>query len=51
LAYYRSILESTSDPEIRAFAKEFVEEETQHVAELQRWLALHYAGKALPVEC
>ncbi|WP_424193745.1 ferritin-like domain-containing protein [Ampullimonas aquatilis] len=50
LAYYRNILESTQDPEIRTFAKEFVEEETQHVAELERWLALHLGGKPLPVD-
>jgi hypothetical protein len=37
LAYYQSILDSTQDPEIRALAKEFVEEETMHVSELQRW--------------
>src|SRR5450631_112289 len=49
LAYYRNILESTQDPEIRAFAKEFVEEETEHVAELQRWLSLHHSGQPLPV--
>jgi rubrerythrin len=50
LAYYRNILETTQDPEIRAFAKEFVEEETLHVAELQRWMDLHLAGKPLPVD-
>lgn len=50
LAYYRNILESTTDPEIRAFAQEFVDEETQHVAELQRWMELHLAGKPLPVD-
>lgn len=50
LAYYRNILETTQDPEIRAFAKEFVDEETQHVAELQRWMDLHLAGKPLPVD-
>jgi rubrerythrin len=50
LAYYRNILDTTQDPQIRAFAKEFVEEETEHVTELQRWLALHKAGKPLPVD-
>lgn len=50
LAYYRDILEATQDPQVRAFAKEFVEEETEHVAELERWLALHKAGKSLPVD-
>ena len=32
------------------FAREFVAEEGLHVAELQRWLALHRAGKPLPVK-
>lgn len=50
LDYYRSVLESTHDPEVRAFAQEFVEEETEHVAELQRWLALHESGQPLPVD-
>lgn len=45
LAYYQNILDSTDDPEIRALAKEFVAEETQHVAELQRWLGLQKAGR------
>ena len=44
LAYYKSILSSTADPEIRTFAKAFTEEESQHVAELERWLACHRAG-------
>ncbi len=44
LAYYQSILSSTKDPEIRALAKEFVEEEKQHVAELRRWIALQAAN-------
>ncbi len=38
LAYYQSILDSSRDPEIRALATEFVEEETMHVRELQRWM-------------
>ena len=50
LAYYRDILDTTGDPEIRRFAAEFVEEESQHVAELERWLALHKDGKPLPVD-
>jgi hypothetical protein len=32
------------------FAQEFTEEESQHVAELQRWLKLHRAGKPLPAD-
>ncbi|MGE0113791.1 MAG: ferritin family protein [Steroidobacteraceae bacterium] len=50
LAYYRHILESTRDPEVKIFAHEFVDEESQHVAELERWLALHQSGKSLPVD-
>ena len=40
LAYYQSILDTTKDPEISAMAKEFVEEETMHVNELERWIAI-----------
>jgi rubrerythrin len=37
LAYYQSILDVTRDPELRALAQEFVDEETMHVRELHRW--------------
>lgn len=50
LAYYKDILDTTKDPEIRVFAKEFVEEEATHVAELERWLELHRANQPLPVD-
>ncbi len=50
LAYYKSVFESTTDPEIRVLAKEFVEEESAHVAELQAWIAHHKAGRTLPVD-
>lgn len=50
LEFYKNIYETTTDPEIRAFAKEFSEEESQHVAELQKWIAAHKAGLALPVD-
>lgn len=50
LAYYQDILDNTTDPEIKVFAREFAAEESQHVAELERWLALHRAGKPLPVD-
>jgi rubrerythrin len=33
------MLEMTSDPEIKALAKVFVEEEAGHVAELRKWIA------------
>lgn len=38
-AYYLRIHESTSDPEIRDMAKEFADEEAEHVAELKKWMA------------
>ncbi|MBX3605903.1 MAG: ferritin family protein [Piscinibacter sp.] len=50
LAFYQDVLERTGDPEIRRFAREFVAEESQHVAELERWLALHRAGEPLPLD-
>jgi rubrerythrin len=48
--WYKSVLDTTTDPEIRALAKEFVEEESGHVAELRRWIALHKANEPLPQE-
>jgi rubrerythrin len=48
--YYNSILTTTKDPEILAFAKEFVEEERGHVAELQKWIAAVKTSQALPVD-
>lgn len=39
LDYYRGIRDATADPEIRVLAAEFVEEESGHVAELERWIA------------
>jgi len=50
LEYYQSILASTTDPEIRVLAKEFAEEEAEHVAELKRWMQLHLSGAALPTD-
>ena len=50
LDYYTDVMNATSDPEIRAFAKEFSEEEAGHVAELKRWIELHRAGKPLPTD-
>ncbi len=48
--YYKNILDATDDPEIKALAKEFVDEESGHVAELQKWIAAHKAGQPLPVD-
>jgi rubrerythrin len=50
LAFYADVLHSTDDPEIRVLAKEFVEEESQHVAELERWMQLHLSGGKLPTD-
>ena len=50
LEYYKNILETTSDPEIKVFAKAFVDEESGHVAELRKWIAAHKAGQALPID-
>jgi rubrerythrin len=50
LNFYADVLADTDDPEIRVLAKEFVEEESQHVAELERWMALHLSGGKLPTE-
>jgi rubrerythrin len=54
LNYYQAILDTTHDPEIKAMAREFAEEEGMHVAELQRWIALddgsvpHKSDQLLP---
>ncbi|MGD9659387.1 MAG: ferritin family protein [Methylocystis sp.] len=48
--YYKQVLESTQDPEIKALAKEFVQEERAHIAELQRWIAAHRNGLKAPAE-
>ncbi|HYA80688.1 MAG TPA: ferritin family protein [Methylocystis sp.] len=48
--YYARILEETDDPEIKRLAREFVKEERLHVAELEKWIAAHKAGEALPAE-
>lgn len=44
-AYYQSVLDATADPEIKVLAKEFAEEESEHVAELQKWIAAHKASR------
>lgn len=49
-AYYKKVLDTTDDPEIRALAQEFVDEERGHVTELEKWVAAHKAGKPLPVD-
>ncbi len=47
LGYYSDVLARTADPEIIAFAKQFVDEESGHVAELKRWIAARAAGKTV----
>ncbi len=49
LDFYRSILDTTQDPEIKVLAKEFVEEESEHVREIHKWIAAHKAQQPLPV--
>jgi rubrerythrin len=46
--YYKSVLDTTSDPEIKRFAAEFVAEEAGHVAELKKWIAATKAGQSAP---
>lgn len=46
--FYKRILDTTTDPEIKMLAKEFVLEESGHVAELHKWIAAHKAGQAMP---
>lgn len=50
LRYYQAVRDMTDDPEIKALAKAFVEEEAEHVAALEKWIAAHKAGKPLPVD-
>lgn len=39
LAFYQNVLNASQDPEIKAMAAEFVEEEAEHVAAIKRWIA------------
>lgn len=48
LDYYKHVLETTQDPEIKILAEEFVQEERGHVAELERWIVAHRKGLASP---
>ncbi|QGM99314.1 ferritin-like domain-containing protein [Methylocystis parvus] len=50
LDYYQSVHDATDDPETKILAKEFVEEERDHVSELRKWIAAHKAGEKLPSE-
>jgi rubrerythrin len=48
--YYKKILDTTDDPEIKALAREFVEEERGHVAELQKWILASKTGLGAPAD-
>ena len=48
--YYKSVLDATADPEIKVMAKEFAEEESEHVAELQKWIAAHKSRQSWPAD-
>ncbi len=48
--YYQSVFETTTDPEIRILAEEFAHEESEHVAELERWRAAHKSRQAWPAD-
>lgn len=37
--YYAAIAKQTQDPEVARMARDFAAEESQHVAELERWIA------------
>lgn len=39
LDFYQACLDANDDPEIRILAREFVEEESEHVTELLKWIA------------
>lgn len=38
-AYYEAVLRGTRDPEVASMARSFTDEEAQHVAELEQWIA------------
>src|SRR3989304_6135805 len=40
MQYYRSVAEESTDPEVRRLATEFADEEAEHVAALDKWIAL-----------
>ena len=40
--YYAAVARSTQDPEVAQLARGFAAEESQHVVELERWIARHH---------
>ena len=50
LEYYKGVLDTTSDPEIKVLAEEFVAEERGHVLELKKWIAANKSGQTMSVD-
>lgn len=48
--YYKHVLDTTDDPEVKVLATEFVAEEAGHVAELKKWIAASLAGQTAPAD-
>lgn len=48
--YYKTILDTSEDPEIKVLAAQFAAEEAEHVAELQKWIVAHKAGHKKPAD-
>lgn len=40
MQYYRSVAGESTDPEVQRLAAEFADEETEHVAALDKWISL-----------
>jgi rubrerythrin len=40
MQYYRSVADESTDAEVRRLAADFADEETEHVAALDKWIAL-----------
>jgi rubrerythrin len=42
--FYSQVRDATQDPEVRRFAAEFADEEAEHVAALNQWIAKRCAA-------
>ena len=40
MQYYRSVEEASTEAEVKRLARAFADEETEHVAALDKWIAL-----------
>ena len=40
MQYYRSVAEESTDAEVRRLGLEFAQEETEHVAALDKWIEM-----------